>query len=253
MYKAIALASVVLCGSANAVFVEGEDYVNNTQNNYWTNLDLDLDILRLDWVDTLGGPQNEQKSLADYETFIADSNDEWRFATWDEFTDLYTWFDTDPTFNGWSQEQNLGANLFFDLNGYGPAFETQAQFNDVGYTYWQFGTLNPDANGNPLSYIWFADFGDQVEGVDCPDWSVLCRSGYITNYSGVSTELHDDNPMWTAVGAIGMQGINVAPLLVRGAATQTTTPPTVVSEPQTLSIFALAALPMLLMRRRRRV
>ena len=248
MYRAILIIVMMFCAHANAAFINGTHYLNNASQNYWTNLDLNLDILRLNWVDTLGGQQTEQKSLADYQSFISSTTDGWRFATWNEFTSIYTWFDTDSQYNGWSQAQNTGTNLFFDLNGFGPAFEVQSHFNNVGYTYWQFGTLNPNYPNNsynPMSYIWFADFGDQVDGVDCPAWSVLCRSGYITNYSGLSTELHDDNPMWTAVGAIGMQNINVAPLLVR----QTSSHPAPIDEPSAYSLFLVTVLSFLLSRK----
>ncbi|MDM7859886.1 PEP-CTERM sorting domain-containing protein [Alteromonas sp. ASW11-36] len=192
---------LLLSASANANLIESENYTNDSNNNYWTNLDLGLDVLRLDWVDTLGS--DSQVDLAGYQQFVADSKGAWRFATWAEFVSLYNWFDTDPTTNGWSIAQNVGGNLFFELNGYGPDHTDQYGFDHEGYTYWQFGTLNADEE---LEFVWFADFGDQDERVVCVEWSVLCMHSYFPDVG---------SPMWTAANAIGMASINVAPVLVR--------------------------------------
>jgi hypothetical protein len=186
---------------ASATLVESENYSNNVNNNYWTNIDLGLDVLRLDWVDTLGS--SNQANLNDFESFIDDTNGVWRFATWSEFRGLVNWFDTDPSTNGWSMAQNIGGNLFFQLNGYGPDHTDQYGFDHEGYTYWQFGTYNDE---NELEFVWFADFGDQDDRVVCVSWSVLCLQSYFPD---------ENTPMFTASYAISMAGINVAPILVR--------------------------------------
>jgi hypothetical protein len=196
-----AVVLLFISSFANSTLLESKNYLNNVNNNYWTNLDLGIDVLRLNWADTLGG--SNQADLSDYDSFINNSNNTWRYATWSEFLGLVDWFDTDPNSNGWSEDQNVGGNLFFDLNLFGPAYVDQYGFDHEGYTYWQFGSFN---NDNNLEYVWFADFGDQDDRVDCVSWSVLCFSSYFPDAN---------TPMWTADHAISLDGINVAPVLVR--------------------------------------
>lgn len=211
--------------SVNASLIESVNYSNDVDNSYWTNLDLNLDILRLDWVDTLGS--SNQADLPDYQAFVDDANGTWRFASWNEFLDIINWFDTDPTQNDWSLAQNLGGNLFFELNGFGPAFNEQYGFDHEGYTYWQVGSLNLE---NVLEYVWFADFGDQDSRVVCVEWSVLCKHSYFPN--------PERTPMFTADSILSMGDINVAPLLVRDVNNVTTQQePTSVSEPSIIWLF----------------
>lgn len=214
-FKLIAtlLLSIAITFPASASFIASKSYRADGGDIYWTNFDLGLDVLRLDWADTLGGGPKEQKSLSDFHRFVDSNLDGWRFATLAEFNAYYNWFDSDPNNDGWSLAQNAGANLFFELNGYGPAFNQQYGFDHEGYTYWQFGTLdtNADLGENPMTYVWFADFGDQNSKVTCVDWSVLCAAGYFPDVG---------SPMFTAHGALSMSyasgnPLNVAPLLVR--------------------------------------
>lgn len=239
MKKAFLTATLCLATFfSNASVIEGVNYLSDPAKKFWTNIDLGLDVLRLDWADTLGTGQ--QKSLSDYNAFTTQNG--WRFATWQEFTRLYQWFDTDPIKNGWSEAQNSGANLFFSLNGYGPAFTSQQGFDHEGYTYWQFGTKNPSANSpsdSPMTYVWFADFGDQNPNVTCVSWSVLCRAAYFPDAN---------TPMWNDNNSLGKGSINVAPLLVR------TIEPDVVTdipEPSTLVLLLTSLMASLVCLRKR--
>ncbi len=195
--------------STHGSFIEHDSYSNEVAEPFWTNNNLGLDILRLHWADSLGEDPTQQKSFADYNTFINNSQDQWRWATGEEFLLIVNWFDSDLLNAGWSVDQNQGTNLFFELNGLGPRYYGtgpngevyQQGFDHESYSYWQFGTLIDDT----FTYTWFADFGDQVDAV-CPDWSVLCHSGYLDINSPHG---------FTDYTAIAMGDLNIAPLLVR--------------------------------------
>jgi len=200
---------------SHAAFINGVNYSSDDNDAFWTNNDLSLDILRLNWADTLGGVSSEQKSIVDYNAYVDDNGDGWRWATVAEFDSLVNWFDSDPINSGWSVDQNIGTNLFFELNGYGPLYYGtgtggqvyQNGYDHEGYTYWQFGTLFEDQ----FEYNWFADFGDQLASVDCPIWSVLCNSGFLDA---------DSNLGFTNFFAVELASLNIAPLLVRQQAVQ---------------------------------
>jgi hypothetical protein len=233
------LITAFMSVSLHAALIEGDNYTSDDSNFYWTNKDLSLDVLRLDWADTLGEARTEQKSFDDYNSFT--STGEWRWATGAELLSIINWFDTDLNNAGWSEAQNAGTNLFFDLNGFGPRYFGsgingeiyQEGFDHEGYTYWQFGTLL----NNTFEHTWFADFGDQVSAL-CPAWSVLCNSGYI--------DLNTPHG-FTMDNAIEMLDINVAPLLVRNSGSNTLA--NNVSEPLSTILF-LGALGGLLFYRR---
>lgn len=212
---------LIISSTTNAALIESENYSSNGNSSYWTNLDLGIDVLRLNWVDTLGG--ENQADIDDFQSFIDASSDTWRFASWSEFMDLANWFDTDPNNNGWSEAQNLGGNLFFELNGYGPDHTEQYGFDHEGYTYWQFGSFNDLGN---LEYLWFADFGDQDERVVCVAWSVLCANSYFPDAA---------TPMFTANDVINNAAYNIAPILVRDLTITNVSPSfATVSEPSIL-------------------
>ena len=212
------IAFALISCSAHASFIENKNYLNVSAEPFWTNNNLGLEILRLDWADSLGEGPSEQKSFADYKEFIDDSENQWRWATSDEFLLIVNWFDSDSLNTGWSADQNVGSNLFFELNGLGPKYFGTGQngevyqegFDHESYSYWQFGTLINDI----FTFTWFADFGDQVDG-DCPDWSVLCHSGYLDINSPHG---------FTASYAIEMDDLNIAPLLVRASQTDAEPP-----------------------------
>ena len=132
-----------------ASFINGDNYISNEKDIFWVNNDLSLDILRLNWSDTLGGKVEEQKTLAEIEAYVSDNQEGWRWATVAEFTDVVNWFDTDTNNVGWSVDQNIGTNLFIEINGFGSKYygtgaggeEYQSGYDHEGYTYWQFGTL----------------------------------------------------------------------------------------------------------------
>lgn len=213
MKKITILATLLLSTffsiSSHAGVIGTKTYVSDPTKNYWTNLDLSLDILRLSWTDTLGDipaqPNEElslaqslvavQKNIQDMIDFVNANENGWRFATILEFDAYNEWFDTDPDNVGWSSSQKIGSDLFFELNGLGPAYSGPNEQNgyaggttelgDRGYTYWQFGTLNED-----LKYesVWFAMFADAFpESEDAAQCAIFdnnlvgenCSKGYL--------------------------------------------------------------------------
>jgi hypothetical protein len=242
------IASFIMClflsCSVHASFIEHKNYSNVLTEPFWTNNNLELDILRLNWADSLGDDPSEQKSFTDYMTFIANSPGQWRWATNEEFLFIVNWFDSDSFNTGWSADQNEGTNLFFELNGLGPKYfgtgpngeVYQEGFDHESYSYWQFGTLIDDI----FTFTWFADFGDQVNA-NCPDWSVLCNSGYLDTNSPHG---------FTALSAIEMSDLNIAPLLVRSL--QTIIDPSVVNpipEPKNILMIVICMAGLICFRR----
>ena len=205
---------MLVSSTSYASFINGGNYTSNSQENFWINNDLSLDILRLSWADTLGEGMYQQKSLVEVENFVANNNDGWRWATVSEFTDIVNWFDTDANNAGWSELQNAGTNLFVELNNFGSKyFGSSAQgdvyqngFDHEGYTYWQFGTMALGV----FESTWVADFGDQFSSVECPIWSIHCKDFGHQGYLDIDTQWG-----WTTY-AMGLSDYNVAPLLVRG-------------------------------------
>lgn len=222
-----------------ASFINGDNYRSNEKDIFWINNDLSLDILRLSWSDTLGGETDELKSLAEVEAYVADNQEGWRWATIVEFTDIVNWFDTDMNNVGWSVSQNIGTNLFIEINGFGSKYYGTGTAGEVyqngydheGYTYWQFGTLFEGL----FEDTWLADFGDQFDDITCPIWSVHCNSEVNQGYLDLNTPWG-----WTTY-AMGLRDYNVAPLLVRTSN---------VSEP---TVILLVLLAMIGMTRARRV
>ncbi len=195
------LASIFIYQPAQAAFIQGENYLHDEQNSvYWSLLDMNLDIARLSWSDTLGLPV--QAGVADVNAFVSSNADGWRWATLAEFSAIHNWFDSDLLADGWSAAQKTGSALFFLLNGTGPAFTSQHGYDFEGYTYWQFGT----AAENEMQYAWMADFAWQLADISCAPYSLLCSSGYFTDA---------DSPLWAAAGILQMGDLNIAPLLVR--------------------------------------
>ncbi|SNY49016.1 PEP-CTERM protein-sorting domain-containing protein [Arsukibacterium tuosuense] len=187
--------------TAQASLIEGTGYASDQQNSvYWSLLDMQLDIARLSWSDSLG--MENQAGLTDINTFVNSNSDGWRWATALEFSAIHSWFDTDPMADGWSESQKAGSALFFLLNGTGPAFSSQQGYDFEGYSYWQFGTWHESA----MQYVWMADFAWNIADVSCATYSVLCASGYFTD---------ENSPLWEAEGILEMDNLNVAPLLVR--------------------------------------
>jgi hypothetical protein len=236
------LIAMLVSVSSHAALIDGANYTTDDTNNYWTNIDLSLDVMRLDWADTLGGSSSQQKSFDDYDDFVNQTQHDWRWATGAELFSILNWFDTDPVNQGWSAEQNIGINLFFSLNGYGPKYYGtgtngevyQNGYDHEGYTYWQFGTML----NNTFEYTWVADFGDQVSAF-CPAWSVLCNSGY----------LDIDTPHgFTLLEAMQDATRNIAPLLVR--TNDTATNASNVTTPLNISLFLTGLLGLVLYRRR---
>lgn len=205
--------AVLISTCSHATYISGDNYSSDENKAFWTNNDLSLDLLRLSWSGTLGGEIQEQKTLAEIEAFVANNQEGWRWATVNEFTNLVNWFDTDPNSVGWSTEQNIGTNLFVELNGLGSKYNGvgtggevyQNGYDHEGYTYWQFGTLFEGI----FEDTWLADFGDQFDSVTCPVWSVHC------NNIGNQGYLDLDTPWGWTTYALGFEDYNVAPLLVR--------------------------------------
>ena len=195
--------------SSHAVVISTNSYISDSNKNYWTNLDLSLDILRLSWSDTLGDNPEQptenlslaqslvavQKDIQDMINFVNANEQGWRFATVLEFSKYNQWFDTDPDNVGWSHEQQIGSNLFFELNGLGPAYSGPNEQNgyaggtselgDRGYTYWQFGTLNEELKYESVWFAMFADaFPESEEAAECAifDNNLVgenCSEGYL--------------------------------------------------------------------------
>lgn len=188
---------------AQAALIQGNNYQHDEHNGmFWSLLDLQLDVARLSWSDTLG--LNGQADVTAVNQFVSNNIEGWRWATAAEFVAIHNWFDSDVAVNGWSAEQKAGSALFFLLNGTGPAFTTQQGYDFEGYTYWQFGTLGEAG----MDYVWMADFAWQIPGVDCAVYSLLCQSGYFTD---------ENSPLWTAQDVLQYSELNIAPLLVRSS------------------------------------
>lgn len=195
------LFSLIATQPAQAALIHGKNYLDDEQNSiYWSLLDMDLDIARLSWSDTLGS--SKQTSLADVNAFIDNNSDGWRWATEDEFFAIHNWFDSDPMADGWSTAQKTGSALFFLLNGTGKAYTEQKGYDFEGYTYWQFGTKSPTG----MQYVWMSDFAWDIPGVACASYSLLCQSGYFTDAN---------SPLWLSENILQMSELNVASLLVR--------------------------------------
>lgn len=203
MRSSFLLILVLACsfsGRLNATVIDAGSYASDAANPmYWSAFD--LDIMRLSWSDTLGD-HDSQASEGAVNQFVNTNIDGWRWATVEEFFQIHQFFDTDGAANGWSTAQNAGSSLFFFLNGTGPTLTAQQGYDFEGYTYWQFGT---EVNSS-MQYAWMADFATNIAGITCAEYSMLCNSGYFTD---------ENSPMWMAPDALGMSGINVAPLLVR--------------------------------------
>ncbi|GGW91958.1 hypothetical protein [Alteromonas halophila] len=254
------LAGMIASGSASASFIDSKDFSSKNENSYWTNHDLGLDFLRLEWADTLGADVKNaanQKTLEDFNTFVETNDEGWRFATMGEFDSYINWFDSDPNIDGWSLAQNEGGNLFFDLNGLGGGFQDQYGFDHEGYTYWQVGTLNPDAQAgeNPFHYVWFADFGDQDSRVTCVEWSVLCQASFFPTFEGYMPDFSSFNAISATYQKDGFHDqwagnpLNYAPLLVRDVGGPSSSVTTSVNEPATGVLASLAILGMMMRRR----
>jgi hypothetical protein len=196
-----------------ASFINGENYISNKKDNFWVNNDLSLDILRLSWAATLGEKIEQQKTLGEVESYVANNQEGWRWATVSEFTAIVNWFDTDTNNTGWSDDQNIGTNLFVEINGFGSKYYGEGAGGEVyqngydheGYTYWQFGTLLDGI----FNDTWLADFGEQYDTVSCPVWSIHCNSFGNQGY------LDLNSPWGWTTYAMGLKDYNVAPLLVR--------------------------------------
>lgn len=228
----VTFIAVLISTSSHASYISSDNYTSDVNSAFWTNNDLSLDLLRLSWSDTLGGEIGEQKTLAEIETYVANNQEGWRWATVNEFINVVNWFDTDSNNVGWSAEQNIGTNLFIELNGLGSKYHGlgaegevyQSGYDHEGYTYWQFGTFS----NSVFTDTWIADFGEQFDSVTCPVWSAHCNSTVNEGY------LDLNSPWGWSTYALGFENYNVAPLLVRA---------TNVSEPtQILLLLGIAGL-----------
>lgn len=224
------IAIALISGSAHASFIEGDNYSNDVADAFWTNNDLGLDILRLEWADTLGtGLFGTQASFEDVTSFTQSNEDGWRWATASEFGALASWFDTDSTTAGWSTHQQEATELFFSLNGVGGKYFGTGPNGEVyndgydhhGYSYWQFNTLLE----NEYHYAWVADFNEE-----CPSWSVLCESGSFA-YNG--------HLGYTLGYTMADAEHNIAPLLVRSSGNTQT--PVVNQIPEPMTILMMVA------------
>ena len=228
MLLRITLLNITLFFSswAFASIIDVNSYISDNDNlQYWTNNDLDLEIMRLSYSSTIlrNGLASEQ--LTDYEEVnsFVESQDEWRWATLAEFDSVYQWFDSDLDNIGWSVEQLFGSNLFFELNHFPNGFESfdNNGYDDQGRIYWSLHTKFNESN------ILFSEItmtSENTNEVTCT-YSV-CGYGYL--YEDYISDL-------AHVVSISNYETSYtrAPLIVKNISVE-------VPEPSTLTIFALA-------------
>lgn len=213
--------------------------INNPNNEvYWTNKDLGLDIMRLSYSDTIsatGTATSTQASVETIDAFLAQDDTGWNWATDLEFENIYDWFDSDPNATGWTEAQNTGSSLFFELNGMGTAYEDDGNqgFSTSGRIFW-YSLIKTDSvedvgldSDEYLRHFLMDQYADGTVA-DCTHPSRCGKSyhpGSITNWIQTSTydSLHttsDANPF------------NHAALLVRVH----------VPEPNTVALFSVLLL-----------
>lgn len=212
--------------------IDANSYTDDQGNDqYWTNNDLGLDIMRLSYSDLLNvnGTSSGGQATTDTVQSWLDTQTEWHWASDQEMDDVYAWFDTDSDEWGWTQAQNIGSNLFFSLNGTGPK---DSEANNFGYdqygasvwfmsSYTEYAidyTIDTGIDGIRYAGIGnrcdeLADLGCQLVFDEDPDlgW-------------------HKDRHL-TSNEKIGSADYNYATLLIRNT--------TAFPAPSTLAIFAL--------------
>jgi len=237
--------AILWASYSSASVISSDSYSTNDNNQmYWTNNTLDLDVMRLSYSDLLntdGSSFGEQASYEDINTYLSSQN-EWRWATVDEFSAVQNWFDTDPNSRDWTEAQNEGSSLFFALNGTGPRYEYQADdVSEYNYGYSSDGWVSWDI---------VTDFGFNYE---FPEWSrrddTTLRYVAIGDYADThplayinpeNTDIHkgwhnlpdDPGQYYTSYQTLSSGSANAAALIVRNSTTS-------VPEPSTTYIFSL--------------
>jgi len=162
----LVMVSCLFTKIAQASLIDQNSYINHVNNEkYWTNNDLNLDIMRLSFSDLLnadGTSFGEQADVTTINEWLASQN-QWRWARGSEFDDVYNWFDSDIDNQYWTGKQNIGSSLFFELNGTGPAFtDENFGYNADGYSSWVL--LTESADMEKLQMHVMSDYCDTVAG-----------------------------------------------------------------------------------------
>jgi len=222
-FASLLISSCCFANVANAGLIDAGSYTDDISNNmFWTNNDLGLDIMRFSYADIInpdGTSTGAQATKAILDAFLQGQS-EWRWATNSEFSNYYSWFDTDLPGNGWTNDQALGSTLFISLNGTGPKFNSAvgSGYTSSGETNWRFmsdtGTTSVDhLRTGTIGLYDYAKAG----------FGGFPNRGY--HNSGYATDQWQANE-----SALGSTSFNDVALLVRTS---------VVPEPSTLAIFAL--------------
>lgn len=248
MFKAaskIIIPIAFLWASHTSAGVISSDSYNSNDNNqkYWTNYTLSLDVMRLSYSDLLnidGSSSGEQASYEDINTYLASQN-QWRWATVDEFSAVQNWFDTDPDNRDWTDAQNEGSSLFFALNGTGPRYKYQADkeseynygYDADGWSSWDlvtdfgFNYEFPDMSSRDdttLRYVGIGDYADTHAFAYTNPENAHINKGW--------HNLPDDpGQYYISYHDLSSESSNSAALLVRNSATS-------VQEPSIVFIFS---------------
>jgi hypothetical protein len=218
------IASCLFTNVVQASLIDIDSYSNDVNNEmYWTNNNLSLDVMRLSYSDLLntdGTSSGGKASLTTIDTWL-DTQTEWRWSNYSDFVNINNWFDTDNNKKGWSEAQNLGGTLFFELNGVGSAYgKNNLGYRYDGYSEWML--LTKRYGYKSLRFAQIKDYCDTV---------VACKLGS----SSVGTLAYHSTKLSSMDASILTRSdVNAAALLVRNSTTNVEVP-----EPSTAAIFAL--------------
>jgi hypothetical protein len=145
----IILCLLVVGANAHSALIDSDSYTTDmTNDKYWTNNDLGLDIMRLSYSDLLNVDGTSGGAQADKATIDAwlSTQTEWRWVNVAELDDYVSWFYTTPLNGFWNANYLAGSTLFFDLNGVGPRWDTNRGYSSDGYGFWQIMSRVDDSN-----------------------------------------------------------------------------------------------------------
>lgn len=259
LYRATTGLTLLWTSTASAGIISADSYTSEYYNQmYWTNNTLNLDVMRLSYSDLLntdGSSYGEQASFEDINTYLASQN-EWRWATVDEFSSVQNWFDTDPEQRDWTAAQNEGSSLFFALNGTGPRFGHYAdEDEDYNYGYsadgWASWDIVTDFGVNYVFPEWSRREDTTLRHVTIGDYADTHALAY-TNPENVDIHkgwhnLPDDpGQYYTSYQSLSRESANAAALLVRNTSSSVAVP-----EPTTAVMMCLSLILLTSQKRRR--
>lgn len=210
--KSILAASLCFLSLGLHANIISTDYTSDVSNEvFWTNHALGLDIMRLSYSDTItatGDASSTQATVQTIENFLAQDDTGWGWATDQNLVDINNWFDTNPAPGSWSAEQFEGSSLFFELNGFGPHYTSHnnSGFAVSGDAYWYLIIESDFVDVDKHRGVLMRKYADGTEA-DCTR-TTHCGLGY---HAGDITGYYADHDK-TSLGA---DNVNYAALLVR--------------------------------------